>query len=346
MTALALLCLLGYSLERTGWLFSLFEEDEYLPWAAAVVVELAAVALLVGAGALQHIEARAWANRALGVVLSVQALANLSAGYLRGDWATLGRFGEGWAAYAVMATLWLTTNLAVPALVLFLSKLLERLIAALVVQSGVVVTKAPDTSVTQAVAPVAQGDTPVSSTIHFPLTQSGFIYLLRAETGHYKIGRAKNVENRIRSIAAFVPFRVELAHTIATDDTVRLERCLHFLYERAGKRVNGEWFNLSPLDVAAIQAIGGELNTDTMDDTLDALALTSAPPPMQEDEPVSDDPLELARNLRQQGVSWREVARKVGISDATLRRKLDGKMGVAQMEEVGAGDVRLNGVEH
>src|SRR5688572_21979721 len=86
VNALALVALLGYSIERTAWLFDLFEDWTEAAVAAAVVVELAAVALLVGAGALSHLDAaaRAWANRALVAVLSVQALANLSAGYLRG----------------------------------------------------------------------------------------------------------------------------------------------------------------------------------------------------------------------------------------------------------------------
>jgi hypothetical protein len=136
----ALLALLGYSLERTAWLFQRFEVDAVLPVVAAVVVELAAVSLLVGAGAIAQLDkaARAWSNRALGAVLSVQALANLSAGYLRGGHATLALFqGESPnATYAVAAALWLSVNLAVPALIFFLSKLLERLIAARGAQRG------------------------------------------------------------------------------------------------------------------------------------------------------------------------------------------------------------------
>lgn len=134
--ALALLALLAYSLERTAWLFSLFEQRYELAIAAAVVVELAAVALLIGGATLATIDAtaQAWANRALAAVLSVQALANLSAGFLRGGARTLGAFeGDGWrwyAGYAVASALWLTTNLAVPVLILCLSKLLERLVGA------------------------------------------------------------------------------------------------------------------------------------------------------------------------------------------------------------------------
>lgn len=86
LTALALAALLAYSLERTAWLFGRFEDWTPAAYAAAGVVELAAVALIVGASALAGLApaARAWANRALLAVLSVGALANLSAGYLRG----------------------------------------------------------------------------------------------------------------------------------------------------------------------------------------------------------------------------------------------------------------------
>jgi hypothetical protein len=137
-TVLALLLLLGYSLERTVWLFALFEERAELAIAAAIVVELAAVALLAGAGIIagMDVQAKAWANRALAAVLSVQALANLSAGYLRGGqrtralWSVEGDwFGYAVAAYTVAAALWLVTNLAVPALILCLSKLLEQMLS-------------------------------------------------------------------------------------------------------------------------------------------------------------------------------------------------------------------------
>ncbi len=134
VNALALLGLLGYSLERTIWAFSLFEHLAEPAIAAAVVVELAAVALIISAGALEQLDpaARAWSNRALLAILSVQALANLTAGYLRGGRQALALFGDAsdLAAYAVAAVLWLCLNLAPPWLVLSLSKLLERLIAA------------------------------------------------------------------------------------------------------------------------------------------------------------------------------------------------------------------------
>ena len=134
--SIALILLLIYSFERTSWLFGLFEKWQIAAYAAAGVVEVAAVALLIGAAAWGQLnkEQKLWASIALQVVLSIQALANLTAGYLHGGVGTLqtlqtAESGAGyWAAYVVAAALWLVVNLAVPTLILCLSKLLEGLI--------------------------------------------------------------------------------------------------------------------------------------------------------------------------------------------------------------------------
>jgi hypothetical protein len=136
VTTLALAALLMYSLERTAWLFSQYETWPAAAIAAAVVVELCAIALIVSASALARLDtrARAWANRALGVVLAVSALANLAAGFLRGGRLVGQLFAPGneLALWALSAVLLLTTNMAIPALIFFLSKLLERLVDAAV----------------------------------------------------------------------------------------------------------------------------------------------------------------------------------------------------------------------
>lgn len=189
VTALALAALLAYSLERTSWLFGLFEASPPLAVAAAVVVELAAVALLCGAGALasMDVSARAWANRALLAVLSVQALANLSAGYLRGGHRTLAAFGDGWAAYAVAAALWLVTNLAVPGLILCLSKLLERLLSHIAAAPAAVSTPAPQPTAaapeTTAAPPQTTEDAPHPSPRQVAVTPeklAGYLPILAA----------------------------------------------------------------------------------------------------------------------------------------------------------------------
>jgi nucleoside 2-deoxyribosyltransferase len=83
---------------------------------------------------------------------------------------------------------------------------------------------------------------------------AGFIYLIRADTGEYKIGRAKNVDQRLASFGgAKHPFKWEVIHTIEVSDACAAERHLHRLYER--RRVNGEWFVLNNEDVEFIKSI-------------------------------------------------------------------------------------------
>ncbi len=167
--AIALLCLLIYSLERTAWLFELFEESSERATAAAVVVELAAVALIAGAGALDAVS-KPWANRALLAILSVQAIGNLSAGYLKGGERTYAMFGAQGAAWHVAATLWIVSNLAVPWLVFCLSKLMEQLIMVLGALPKEVKAPAPFS----AARPVlAQHKSEQSDRVSFPVVADG-----------------------------------------------------------------------------------------------------------------------------------------------------------------------------
>jgi hypothetical protein len=80
-----------------------------------------------------------------------------------------------------------------------------------------------------------------------PVTQtSGIVYLLEME-GHYKIGRTKNVNARVRGIAKGLPFAVKVVHTIPTANMERTEWHWHIRF--AAKRTVGEWFNLSEEEV-------------------------------------------------------------------------------------------------
>lgn len=81
----------------------------------------------------------------------------------------------------------------------------------------------------------------------------GYVYLVQSVSGHYKIGRTRNVDNRLRTFNVKLPFEIELTHVINSYDMVDAERILHARY--AHRRVNGEWFALSPDDVTAIKSI-------------------------------------------------------------------------------------------
>jgi hypothetical protein len=83
----------------------------------------------------------------------------------------------------------------------------------------------------------------------------GYVYLIKSPSGHYKIGRAIDPHDRVRTFGVQLPFEVEIIALIQTDDYVRLEKSLHAYFE--SQRVNGEWFNLSPADVEYIKSLSG-----------------------------------------------------------------------------------------
>jgi hypothetical protein len=147
--AAAIVALLAYSLDRTAWLFTLYEgttpNAADLGWAAALVVELAVVALVAGDGAAEALELdktarerlRSWAGRGLAAVLLVQVLANLLAGYLRGAGELARLLGAtsgpaGWAAFAIGAVVWAATNALAPLLIFYLAKVEAQLVRLLI----------------------------------------------------------------------------------------------------------------------------------------------------------------------------------------------------------------------
>lgn len=86
-----------------------------------------------------------------------------------------------------------------------------------------------------------------------PRDRKGYVYLIQSPTGAYKIGRTADPGDRLRTFNVKLPFEVEYVCVIATDDMYALERQLHGKF--AAKRVNGEWFILSPDDVEYIKRL-------------------------------------------------------------------------------------------
>jgi hypothetical protein len=85
-----------------------------------------------------------------------------------------------------------------------------------------------------------------------PRTTEGFVYLIQGSNA-YKIGRAKDPNNRIKTFNVRLPFEVEYLHLIETPDMYTLESQLHQRF--ASKRVNGEWFRLDMQDIDYIKSL-------------------------------------------------------------------------------------------
>lgn len=81
--------------------------------------------------------------------------------------------------------------------------------------------------------------------------RAGYVYLLKSGR-HHKIGLSAAPGRREYEVALQMPEKVELVHSIKTDDMEGIERYWHRRF--ADRRANGEWFRLSAADVRAFKS--------------------------------------------------------------------------------------------
>lgn len=99
--------------------------------------------------------------------------------------------------------------------------------------------------------PAASVDIPVNT---LSTAKEGFVYLGLLKVGtqkRYKIGKTNLVERRSTELSLQLPEKLELVHSIKTDDMTGIEKYWHKRF--ADKNTNGEWFNLSADDIRAFK---------------------------------------------------------------------------------------------
>ena len=78
----------------------------------------------------------------------------------------------------------------------------------------------------------------------------GYVYLMKSGR-HFKIGRSNSVGRREWELGIKIPIPPSTIHSIETDDPPGVEAYWHRRF--AGKRGEGEWFNLTADDIAAFK---------------------------------------------------------------------------------------------
>jgi hypothetical protein len=99
-------------------------------------------------------------------------------------------------------------------------------------------------------APLVQPEPETEELDADPHETSGYVYLVKSGK-HYKIGRSNSAGRRFYEIGLQLPEALTVVHHMATDDPVGIERYWHERF--AEKRANGEWFQLTGVDVKAFK---------------------------------------------------------------------------------------------
>jgi predicted GIY-YIG superfamily endonuclease len=81
-------------------------------------------------------------------------------------------------------------------------------------------------------------------------SDEGFVYLLEAQTGIFKIGSSKNVARRVAQLQTASPFPLTLRHYFAAKNARKVELELHSHF--VSRRIRNEWFQLNSQEITSI----------------------------------------------------------------------------------------------
>lgn len=81
----------------------------------------------------------------------------------------------------------------------------------------------------------------------------GYVYLVKADNGLWKIGHSVEPVRRISGLGVLLPYELTIDHLIICLDRIAAESAMHKRYAHC--RVRGEWFALTDQDIADIKAI-------------------------------------------------------------------------------------------
>jgi len=82
---------------------------------------------------------------------------------------------------------------------------------------------------------------------------SGYVYVIRSSYG-FKIGKTVNLKERTRLFEVKLPFKISVEHYAWFEDYTAAERDFHRRFH--DKRLEGEWFDLSPSDIEYLRSQG------------------------------------------------------------------------------------------
>lgn len=92
----------------------------------------------------------------------------------------------------------------------------------------------------------------VNKDIESIIPEQGFVYLMY-DGELWKIGKALNIESRKKQLERQLGKKLELLHSIKSDDYSRAEAEMHFRYQHC--RIRGEWFDLKPHELESIRTL-------------------------------------------------------------------------------------------